>query len=155
MTPDLADLNEHHVGVSWRELAPGWAFRTSARTITETDLATFVTAAGFVEPLFLDVRHRQVDGSLGRLVPAVLTLGLAEGLVVQSRVFHGTALALFSIALDIRAPLRTGDTIAVAVEVAEVSPTSDGKRAKVTTINTVIDQDDRIVMEYRPVRLMV
>ena len=88
------------------------------------------------------------------LVPAVLTLGLAEGLVVQSRVFHGTTLALFSIALEIRAPLRTGDTIAVAVEVAEVCPTSDGVRAKVATINTVIDQDNCIVVEYRPVRLV-
>ena len=100
-------------------LTPGWAFRTSARTMTETDPATFVSASGFVEPLFLDARHGQVEGSSGRLVPAALTLGLAEGLVVQSRAFHGTALALFSIALDIRAPLRTGDTIAVAVEVAD------------------------------------
>ena len=55
----------------------------------------------------------------------------------------------FSIALDIRAPLRTGDTIAVAVEVAEVSPASDGVRAKVATINSGIDQDNDIVMEYR------
>ena len=65
------------------------AFRTSARTITETDLANFVCASGFVEPLFLDARHGQVEGSSGRFVPAVLTLGLAEGLVVRSRVFHG------------------------------------------------------------------
>lgn len=155
MTHELADLSEHHRGISWRELTPGWAFRTSARTITETDLANFVCASGFVEPLFLDARHGQVEGSSGRFVPAVLTLGLAEGLVVRSRAFHGTAPALFSVALEIRAPLRTGDTIAVAVEVVEVSPTSDGVRAKVATIDTVIDQDNRIVVEYRPVRLLV
>lgn len=155
MAHELADLSEPHRGIPWRELTPGWAFRTSARTITETDLANFVTTSGFVEPLFLDVRHGQVEGSPGRLVPAVLTLGLAEGLVVQSRVFHGTAVALFSIAMDIQAPLRTGGTIAVAVEIADVSPTSDGARAKVTTVNTVIDQDNRTVMEYRPVRLLV
>jgi 3-hydroxybutyryl-CoA dehydratase len=149
LTSRLADLVEPHRGIPWRDLTVGWAFRTSARTITEADLTGFVNAAGFAEPLFLDARPTPA----ARPVPAVLTLGYAEGLVMQSRVFHGTGVALLKFEMDVKAPLRAGDTITVAVEINEISPTSDGERALVSTINSVIDQDERLIMEYRPLRL--
>jgi acyl dehydratase len=146
---------EPHRGISWKELMIGWTFRTSARTITETDLTNFVSAAGFSEPLFLDARHGRPDGPPSRPVPAMLTLSYAEGLILQSRVLHGTGVALLTLEFDVKAPLFAGDTIAVGVEITDVKPTSDGKRALVTTINSVINQHDRLVMDYRPVRLQL
>jgi acyl dehydratase len=153
MPSELSNFEEPHRGISWRDLAVGWTFRTSARTITEADLVGFVNAAGLAEPLFLDARHGKPDGSPGRVLPAVLTLSYAEGLVLQSRVLHGTGVALLKIEIDVRAPLCVGDTITVAVKIADIAPTSDGLRARVATINSVIDQDNRVVMEYRPLRL--
>ena len=37
-------------------MAVGTVFTTASRTIAEADLVTFVTSAGFFEPLFLDAR---------------------------------------------------------------------------------------------------
>ena len=90
MSLRLAELPEPNRGIPWRQLEPGWTYRTSARTITETDLVQFAGAAGFFEPLFLDARHGKPDGTPGRVVPAMLTLSYAEGLVLQTRVLLGT-----------------------------------------------------------------
>jgi acyl dehydratase len=154
MSSRLASLAEPNRGIPWRELELGRAYRTSARTITETDLVQFVGLAGFLEALFLDARHGKPDGSPGRAVPAMLTLSYAEGLVLQSRVLHGTGVALLKLGdVEVRAPVCVGDTLTVIVEVAAVKPTSDGVRALVTTRNTVIEQNDRVVLEYAPTRL--
>ena len=44
-------------GNTWEEMTVGTAFRTAARTVTESDLTTFVNLCGFNEPLFFDARH--------------------------------------------------------------------------------------------------
>jgi acyl dehydratase len=72
-------------GQTWEEMTVGSAFRTAARTITETDLITFITWGGFSEPLFLDASHAAAGGYTGRLVPGALVYCLGEGLVLQSK----------------------------------------------------------------------
>ena len=57
-------------GQTWEEMTVGSVFRTAARTITETDLITFVTWGGFTEPLFLDASHAAAGGYTGRWFPA-------------------------------------------------------------------------------------
>src|SRR5207247_3217686 len=107
------------MGKTWEEMEVGGMFRTASRTITETDLVNFVTLAGFNEPLFWDAAHAAEGGYTGRLVPGALTYALAEGLVIQSHVLHGTGLAFMHMELDVRAPVFVGDTITVVVETTE------------------------------------
>lgn len=142
-------------GRCWQDTPVGWAFRTASRTVTETDLVNFVTLGGFSEPLFWDARHSAASGYQGRVVPGALTYTLAEGLVMQSTVLHGTGLAFLGMELEIRGPVFVGDTIDVTVEVTESRPTSKGdERGIVTTRNTVRNQRGEDVLVYTPVRLV-
>lgn len=140
-------------GRTWPEMPVGFQFRTDGRTITETDLISFVSLAGVNEPLFFDERFGQANGYAGRLVPGMMTFSYAEGLVIQTGSIHGTGLAFLHMELDIKAPTFVGDTIAVVVEVTESRAASSGNRGLVTTRNTVFKQDGTVVMVYSPVRL--
>lgn len=135
-------------------MAVGSVLTTSARTVTEADLVTFVTSAGFFEPLFLDARVAEGEPYNGRLVPGALTFVLAEGLVIQTGVIHGTGLAFLGADLKVLAPVYVGDTIAVSVEVTEARASRTAGRGVVTTTNTVCNQRGEEVLVYKPVRLI-
>ena len=149
----LDDIPELIHGRTWEEMTPGLRFRTSGRTITETDLVNFVTLVGFNEPLFFDESFGKAHGYTGRLVPGMLTFAFSEGLVIQSGSIHGTGLAFMHSDLDIKGPVYVGDTVSVVVEVIGQRAASKGNRGIVTTRNTVTNQHGVVVMEYSPVRL--
>src|SRR6201996_1581081 len=100
-------------GQTFEEMTAGSRFRTASRTITETDLITFVTLTGMNEPLFLDEAGSFGAGYAGRLVPGALVFSYAEGLVMQTGVIHGTGMAFLRADLSVQAPAFVGDTIAV------------------------------------------
>lgn len=141
-------------GSTYEEMVVGSRFRTADRTVTETDLVNFVTLFGFNEPLFWDARHAASAGYEGRLCPGALTYSMAEGLVIQTHVLHGTGLAFMSMQLDVKKPVVVGDTIHAVVEVLEARPASSGPRGVVTTKVTVYNQRDEEVLVYVPVRLI-
>jgi acyl dehydratase len=142
-------------GRTWEEQPVGFTFRTLGRTITETDLVGFVSSLGFNEPLFMDARYvEEHTPYTGRLVPGALTYCIAEGLVLQTHVIHGTGLAFVHMELDIKAPTYVGDTVEVEVEVTESRPTSKPGRGLVTTRNTVLNQRGEAVLVYEPVRII-
>jgi acyl dehydratase len=140
-------------GRTWEEMTPGFTFRTTGRTITESDLIAFITLVGVNEPLFFDARFAPDHGYTGRLAPGMMTFAYAEGLVIQGGSIHGTGLAFLHTDLDIKAPVYVGDTITVVVEVTEQRAASSGNRGVVTTRNTVYNQRGEVVMVYSPVRL--
>ena len=141
-------------GRTWEEMPVGSRFRTAARTVTESDLMSFVTLFGFNEPLFWDARHAATAGYAGRLVPGALTYCIAEGLVLQSHVLHGTGLAFMGMQLDVKKPVFVGDTLDAVVEVTEARAASSGGRGVVTTRISVRNQDDDEVLVFVPVRLI-
>jgi acyl dehydratase len=142
-------------GRAWQDQPVGFRFRTPGRTVTEHDLMTFVTLGGFNEPLFMDADYvEQHTPYTGRLIPGALTYTLAEGLVIQTHVIHGTGVAFLHMDLDVKAPVYVGDTLSVEVEVTECRETSSGGRGLVTTRNSVRNQRDEEVLVYTPVRLL-
>jgi acyl dehydratase len=141
-------------GQTWEEMKVGQAFRTASRTVTETDLVNFVTLFGFNEPLFWDAGHAASAGYSGRLVPGALTYCMAEGLVIQSHVLHGTGLAFLGMQLDVKKPVFVGNTIHAIVEVTEARAASSGNRGVVTARVSVRNQDDEEVLVFVPVRLI-
>ena len=118
----------------------GSAFRTAARTVTESDLVQFVNLCGFNEPLFYDERHAAEGGYTGRLVPGALVYALGEGLVIQTHSFAGTGLAFMHMELDVRRPTFVGDTIDVVVEILESRASSKPGRGVVKSRNTVYNE---------------
>jgi acyl dehydratase len=141
-------------GSTYEEMTVGSRFRTASRTVTETDLVNFITLFGFNEPLFWDASHAASAGYEGRLCPGALTYAMAEGLVIQTHVLHGTGLAFMGMQLDVKRPVLVGDTIHAVVEVLESRPASKGSRGIVTTRVSVYNQRDEEVLVYVPVRLI-
>jgi acyl dehydratase len=141
-------------GLTYEQMPAGHKFRTARRTVTETDLVTFVTWGGFTEPLFLDAAHAAEGGYTGRLVPGGMVYCIAEGLVLQTNVLHGTGLALMHMELTISRPVYVGDTLYAVVETIESRPASKGARGVVTSRVGVWNQRDEEVLVYKPVRLI-
>src|SRR5439155_6336183 len=115
---------------------------------------SFVSLAGFTEPLFMDARHAAEGGYTGRLCPGALTFVLAEGLVLQTNALHGTGLAFMHMELDVRRPVYVGDTIEVVVEVTESRASSKAGRGIVSATNTVLNQNGDVVLVYTPIRMI-
>ena len=66
-------------GQTWEQMTVGSVFRTAARTITETDLITFITWSGFNEALFLDASHAAAGGYTGGWSRAPWSTASARG----------------------------------------------------------------------------
>jgi acyl dehydratase len=152
--PDLPTAPTLLHGQTFEEMTPGSRFRTASRTITETDLVSFVTLTGMNEPLFYDEAGSAEANYAGRLVPGVLVFSYAEGLVMQTGVIHGTGMAFLRADVSVRAPVFVGDTITVIVEVTSSRPASTGSRGVVTARNTVVKRGGGAVLVYEPVRLI-
>jgi len=157
MAMDVVDLEAvapYMQGLMFEDFKIGSRFKTASRTITESDLVTFVGIAGLNEPLFLDADGARAASYSGRLVPAALTFAYAEGLVMQSGIIHGTGTAFLGADVKIASPLFVGDTITVVIQVTACRPAKTGGRGIVTTVNQVVKRNRSVVMTYTPLRMI-
>ncbi len=138
-------------GLFWQDMRVGATFRTYTRTITETDLVSFVTLTGMTDSAFLDATLVGPMG--GRPVPGVLTLSIIEGFIIQSLI-RGTGLAMLGYTLEPLAPVHVGDTVHAIIEFTGVRPTSTGNRAIIDSTITIFNQRTETVMRYSSRRLI-
>ena len=143
------------LGLYFEDLWLGRQFRTVGRTVTDTDITTFVNCVGMTEVLFTNVEFAEREmGFKARLVPGALCYCFAEGLLIQS-MMQGTGLAMLHVELDIKGPVFSGDTIHVEVEVTEARRTSKRPdRGLVRTSNKIVKQDGTVAVVYRPLRMV-
>jgi len=128
---------------------------TARRTIGETEIVFFATMTGLHEAPFMS----EVDAAEGvfgsRVSPALLTMAVAEGLVVQTGLLHGAALAFLSLgSVRAVAPVRKGDTIHARVKLVDKRLASKGHAGIVVTSHEVLNERDEVVMEYQVTRLI-
>lgn len=141
-------------GFYWNDLQIGESFKTYGRTITETDIVNFVSCAGMLESLFVDLEFIAEQSAIaGRPAPAALVFSLAEGLVLNAT-GQGTGLAFLKMELDVHGPVLQGDTIHVEIEVTETRPAQKHGRGLVRTRNRIVNQRGETVITYTPLRLM-
>lgn len=141
-------------GFHWNDLSVGDRFRTFGRTVTETDIVTFVSAVGMLESLFLDAEYRAAQSAIpGRPAPAALVYALAEGMALNAT-GQGTGLAFLHMELNVEKPVLQGDTVHVEIEVIEIRPTNKSGRGLVRTKNRIVNQRGETVITYTPLRLM-
>lgn len=142
------------VEIYWDELPEGARFRTRKRTVTETDLVSFVNLTWLTEELFgnADPDDRAAMGIAGRVVPGGLVYTFAEGLVAPS--FQASGMAFLHAEIDMQAPTFVGDTLVVDCEVVERRASAKPDRGLVRTRNTVLNQRGTPVLVYTPLRLM-
>ena len=140
------------LGFYWQDIGVGQRFRTFRRTVTESDLVSFIGTTGMLEAIFLEADYP--EGAIaGRPVPGALTYALIEGFITQTMI-QGTGLAMLELHKKILAPVVVGDTIRAEIEVTGIRPTSKGNRAIVTSRIDVFDQRDRMVMTYTATRML-
>ena len=139
-------------GFVWQELSVGQRFRTFRRTVTETDLVSFIGVTGMLEAIFIEDGY-EGGAMAGRPVPGALTYALIEGFILQTMI-QGTGLAMLELHQTIHGPVLVGDTIWATVEVTALRPTSKSGRAVVTSCIEVFNQRDEKVMTYIAKRLL-
>lgn len=139
-------------GLYYDELALGDCFRSAARTITETDLVSYINLTWFTEDLFTDVTLEDGRAISGRVVPGGMLYAFAEGLIKP--LVDRVGLAFLHTEIDVKAPSRVGDTIHVEIEVIEVRAAKTGHRGLVRTRNDIVNQAGETVLVYTPLRLV-
>src|SRR6202034_4790927 len=102
-------------GMYYQDFEIGAVYRTAGKTMTETDLVNFIGVSGIFEELYGNVDYAMNQSVFrGRVVPGLCTVSIAEGLIVQSGIFHHTGMALLGIdQLRFVAPVFVNDTITV------------------------------------------
>src|SRR5438093_11860568 len=109
-------------GLHFEQHEIGATHRTLGRTVSETDIVNFVNLCGFTEPLFMDMEYVARESVFKRrAAPGALTFALAEGLIMQTGLIHGTGMAWLGGEIRVVAPVLEGDTIRVEVEVVDRS----------------------------------
>src|SRR5262247_253901 len=142
-------------GLTFEQHTVGAVYRTLGRTVSETDIVTFVNLCGFNEPLFMDMEFVKRESMFGRrAAPGALTFALSEGLIMQTGLIHGTGMAYLGGELRLTAPVLEGDTLTVEVEVVDKRETKKPDRGIVTYVHRVLNQRDEQVLEARVQRMI-
>lgn len=141
--------------VHFEEFRVGDRYQTLGRTVGDFEIQSFVTLAGFTEPLFMDLEYIRQESVFGRRVaPGVLTFALAEGLALQTGILHGTGLALLAYDVRVLAPVLSGDTVRVEIEVVDRRETRKPDRGVVTFRHRVRNQREELVLEATITRMI-
>ncbi|WP_016693546.1 MaoC family dehydratase [Rhodococcus rhodochrous] len=133
----------------------GQRIDTPRRTVTDYDISSFVNLCGFLTPTFIDLEYvNRPEHYSGRIAPGLLTLSLAEGLVLSAGVTRGTGLALLELTPTWKAPVYTGDTIQTQINFVSKRLTSRGDRGVVRTENVVVNSKGETVATYASARMI-
>jgi acyl dehydratase len=142
-------------GLNFEAHTVGAVYRTLGRTVSETDIVTFVNLGGFNEPLFMDMEFVARESIFKRrAAPGALTFSLSEGLIMQTGLIHGTGMAWLGGELKVVAPVLEGDTIRVEVEIVDKRETRKADRGIVTYRHRVLNQRDEVVLEAKIQRMI-
>jgi acyl dehydratase len=142
-------------GLTFEAHTIGAKYHTRRRTVSETDIVTFVNLCGFIEPLFVDMEYVARQSVFKkRAAPGALTFALSEGLIIQTGLIHGTGMAYLGGEMRLVAPVLEGDTIQVEVEVADKRETKKPDRGIVSYTHRVTNQRGEIVLKARLQRMI-
>jgi acyl dehydratase len=142
-------------GLTFEQHEIGATFKTLSRTVSETDIVTFVNLCGFIEPLFVDMEYVARESMFKRrAAPGALTFALSEGLIMQTGLIHGTGMAYLGGELRLTAPVLEGDTLTVEVEVTDKRETKKTDRGIVTYRHRVLNQRGERVLEAQVQRMI-
>jgi acyl dehydratase len=129
-------------GLYYEDWEIGRRYQTRARAITIGDVAKFGDIEGSKSPMHLDPEYAR-ETVWGRMsLHGLLILSVATGLMGESGLFHGTALAFLGLTWNFRNAVFVDDEIRVRWWVSEKRPTSKPGRGVVTRSIEVLNADD-------------
>lgn len=143
------------IGRYFEDFEKGEHFQTAGRTLFEADISNFIGIAGIYEELYTNAEYVETSSIFGRrFAPGPLTFSLAEGLVIQTGIFHGTGMALLEVNMRFVAPLFVGDTIRVDVEVTNKRLTSKPDRGIINFTHAVAKSSGDTVLLIQKTRMI-
>lgn len=136
----------------WDDLKEGDTFWSPGRTVTETDVVQFAALSGDYNELHTNAAFAESTAFGQRIAHGLLGLSIASGLFTRTELvarIQTTIVALLGLSWDFRAPIRIGDTVRLAADIAGTRPTKDGTRGIVEVHRRVLNQHDDLVQEGR------
>jgi len=119
-----------------------------SRTITDAEIALLPAIMGAISPLFHDEETAR-RSRLGRRVlygPALLGISIAA----TEPLLHDHVIALLGITdVRFRSAVGVGDTVTASLTVLGIEPKPDKPGDVLTVADEVLDQDGRLVLEFR------
>lgn len=129
----------------YEEYSVGDTYRTAGRTVSESDIMSFIELCGLYEPIFTDIEHIKEHTPFDeRFAPGELITDFALGNVIRSGFIEG-AVSMLELTTTFDAPVFAGDTIYVDIEVVDKSETSNPDHGVVTFEYTIENQNDEQV----------
>ena len=132
----------------YEDLPVGATFTGGSRTITNNDLASFLSLSGTKNPKFRD--RKTAEGTeFGKIIcPGVMTITLTMGLTdnVFGNEWQSVALLGFE-RVSFLKPVTPGDTISVELEVAAKRETKRPDRGHVLFKSLTRNQHGEVVLE--------
>jgi len=125
----------------FEDLEVGDGFESPGRTLTEADVVSYAAISG--EQDCLDFTAGE-DG-LPPLVPDLLIMVLSSGLGSRAPAETPQVLAFMVFDLEMRLPVRVGDTIRCRIRVAGKRPMKDG--GVIVERREMVNQRDEVVQE--------
>jgi acyl dehydratase len=141
-------------GKTFDEFNVGDEFFTASRTVTEADVVTFAGLSGDFNPIHIDKEFAEKTPLKGRLAHGMLVFSMATGLGNQLGIYEGTTIAVLSMTINFKGPVKLGDTIHVEIKVVEKKETSKPERGIVIFQTDVKNQKDDIVIDGQWVVMM-
>lgn len=144
-------------GRYFEDIEVGDRIITNGRTITETDIITYLNLTGNTEELLYNIEYIKTKSLFKeRVVPAKLLLAMADALIIQTCFFGSNILAFLGLdELRINAPLFSGDTITVESEFISKKETKKADRGIITTFQKVRNQKGDEVLSYKVTRMIL
>jgi acyl dehydratase len=129
-------------GLYYEDWEVGKVYETRARTVTLEDVNGFGKIEGSMSPMHLDPEYAKqtVWGKMS--IHGVLTVSIAAGLMGESGLFSGTALAFLDLTWQFRNAIFVEDQVRARWWISSKKPTSKPGRGLLTRSIEVLNQDD-------------
>jgi acyl dehydratase len=134
-------------GLTFDQFNIGDKYVCQARTVTEADTVNFAGLSGDYNPLHTDQTYGQTTPFGGRIAHGILVLAIASGQANQLGIFEGTTIALLQQTVKYVGAVKFGDTVHLEFTVVDKKETSKPDRGILTVDTTVLNQDDKAVIE--------
>jgi acyl dehydratase len=132
------------------DLVLGERFESGGRTVTEADIVAFAGLSGDFHSLHMDAEYAAKTPHGRRIAHGMLVLSMMSGLAARlplMRCIEKTTLGLAGIECRFLKPVFIGDTVHVALEVAEKLPGKKPDRGTVVMRRCAVNQHGEIVIE--------
>jgi acyl dehydratase len=136
--------------IFYDDIEVGRVYRTSGRTITESDITLFAGLSGDFNSLHVDDDYASRTPFGRRIAHGLLVLSVTSGLTTRLPVMHALQPALSGMlhaTATFKLPVFVGDTVHVELEVTDKRLTSKGDRGVVTEVRRTVNQRGEVVIE--------